>query len=84
MRVLLVGVEVPLADDADLVAPDVDELNNDLVVDVWLVVEVSDLVMVVLVSDEEIEEEVSDEELEEEAVELDVVVVKVDGEGLVD
>ena len=78
--VILVGAEVPLADDADdvdLVAPDVDELDDDLVVEV---VEPAEIVLVpdeeVLVSDEE--------EVGEETVELEVVVAKVDGEGLVD
>ena len=45
--VLLVGAEVPLADDADVVAPDVDEVELDFVV------EVSVLLVVVLVSVEE-------------------------------
>ena len=74
MLVLLVGAEVPLADDADLVAPDVDELELDLLVDVWLVVDVSELVVVVLVP---VEEEVVEEE-------LDAVVVMADGEELAD
>lgn len=74
--VLLVGAEVPLADDADLVALEVDELEPDLLVDAWLTVEASELVAVVLIS---VEEEVKDEE-----VELDVVVVEADGEGLAD
>ena len=78
--VLLVGAEVPLADDADdvdLVAPDVDELDDDLVV------EVVEPAAIVLVPDEEVL--VSDEEeVGEETVELEVVVAKVDGEGLVD
>lgn len=73
--VLLVGAEVPLADDADFVALDVDELVSDLLVDVWLVVEVSESVVVVLVS---VEEEVEEEE------ELEVVVVDADDEGLAD
>lgn len=55
--VLVVGAEVPLADDADLVAPDVDELEADLLVDAWLVAEVSELRVVVLVSMEEEAEE---------------------------
>lgn len=75
--VLLVGAEVPLADDADVVALDVDELDSDLLVDVWLVAEVSELVVVELVSVEE-------EEVEEEEVELEVVVGKADSEGLAD
>ena len=75
--VLLVGAEVPLADDADVVALDVDELDSDLLVDVWLVAEVSDLVVVELVSVEE-EEEVAEE------VELEVVVGEADGEELAD
>ncbi len=77
--VLLVGAEVPLADDAELVAPDVDEL--DLLVDVWLVVDESDLVVVVLVP---VEEVVVGEEVEEEVVEeeVDAVVVVADGEEL--
>lgn len=66
---LLVGAEVPLADDADFVAL-VDELEPDSLVEVWLVVEVSELVVVVLVSVEE--------EVEKEEVELDVVVAKAD------
>lgn len=78
--VLLVGAEVPLADDADdvdLVAPDVDELDDDFVV------EVVEPAAIVLVADEEVL--VSDEEeVGEETVELEVVVAKVDGEGLVD
>lgn len=41
MLVLLVGADVPLADDADIVAPDTDEPELDLLVDVWLVVEVA-------------------------------------------
>ena len=79
--VLLVGAEVPLADDADddvdLVAPDVDELDDDLVV------EVVEPGAIVLVPDEEVL--VSDEEeVGEETVELVVVVAERDGEGLVD
>ena len=75
MLVLLVGAEVPLADEADAVALDVDGVEPDVPVDdVWLVVEVLELVVVVLVSVEEEEEE------EEEEVELGVVVVMVDGE----
>ena len=78
--VLLVGAEVPLADDADdvdLVAPDVDELDDDLVL------EVVEPVAIVLVPDEEVL--VSDEEeVGEETVELEVVAVKRDVEGLVD
>lgn len=77
--VLLVGAEVPLADDADFVAVDVDELELDLLVDVWLVVDVSELVVVVVLLS--VEEEV-DEGVEE--VELDVVVIEADGEGLSD
>lgn len=57
MLVLLVGAEVPLVDDADLVAPDVDKLEADLLVDAWLVAEVSELRVVVLVSMEEEAEE---------------------------
>ena len=78
--VLLVGAEVPLADDADdvdLVAPDVDELDDDLVV------EVIEPAAIVLLPDEEVLVS-DDEEVEEETVELEVVVAKVDGEGLVD
>lgn len=78
MLELLVGAEVPLADDADFVAPDTDEPELDLLVDVWLVVEVAELVVVVLLS---VEEEV---EGEVELVELDVVVVEANGEGLAD
>ena len=75
----LVGAEVPLADDdeVDLVAPDVDELDD------VLVVEVAEPAAIVLVPDEE--GLVSDEEeVGEETVELEVVVAKRDGEGLVD
>lgn len=75
----LVGAEVPLADDDefDLVAPDVDELDD------VLVVEVAEPAAFVLVPDEE--GLVSDEEeVGEETVELEVVVAKRDGEGLVD
>ncbi len=77
--VLLVGAEVPLADDAELVAPDVDALELDLLVDVWLVVDDSDLVVVVLVlvEGEEVEEEVVEEE-------VDAVVVVADDEELAD
>ena len=85
--VLLVGADVPLADDADdvdLVAPDVDELDDDLVVEV---VEPAAIVLVpdeeVLVPDEEVLVSV-EEEVGEETVELEVVVAKVDGEELVD
>ena len=73
---LLVGAEVPLADDADFVAPDVDELEPDLLVDLWLVVDIPEAVVVVLLS--------VGEEVEEEEVELDALVVEVVGEGLVD
>ena len=79
MLVPLVGAEVPLADDeeVDLVAPDVDELDD------VLVVEVAEPAAVVVVPDEE--GLVSDEgEVGEETVELEVVVAKSDGEGLVD
>ena len=76
--VLLVGAEVPLADDADFVAPDVDGLEVDLLVDVWLVLEVSELVALVLVT---VEEEV---EVEEEGVELDMTVIEADGDALID
>ncbi len=72
--ILLLGAEVPLADDADVVAVDIDELGLDLLVDVWLVVEVSELIVVVLVSVEE--------EVEVEEVELDTEVVEADGEEL--
>ena len=75
--VLLVGAEVPLADDADFVAPDVDGLEVDLLVDVWLVPEVSELVAVVLVSAEEVE-------VDEDEVELDMAVVEADGDALID
>ena len=80
--VLLVGAEVPLADEAEVVAPDVDALELDLLVDVWLVEDDSDLV-VVLVS---VEEVVVGEEVEEEVVEeeLDAEVVVEDGEELAD
>ena len=79
---LLVGAEVPLADDADFVAADVDELELDLLADVWLVVDVPEVEVTVLLSvEEEVEE---DEEVEGEEVELDVVVVEVDNEGLAD
>ena len=78
LLVLLVGAEVPLADDADFVAPDVDGLEVDLLVDVWLVLEVSGLVAVVLVTAEE------EVEVEEEEVELDMVVVEADGDALID
>ena len=88
---LLVGAEVPLADDGDLVAADVDELELDLLADVWLVVDVPEVVVTVpLLVEEEVEEEVveeavvEEEEAEEEEVELDVVVVRVDDEGLAD
>ena len=80
--VLLVGAEVPLADDADFVAADVDELELDLLADVWLVVGVPELEVTVLLSMEEEGEE--DEEVEAEEVELDVVVVEVDDERLAD
>ena len=73
---LLVGAEVPLADDADFVAPDVDELEPDLLVDIWLVVDIPEAVVVVLLS--------VGEEVEEEEVELDALVVEVVGEGLAD
>ena len=80
MLVPLVGAEVPLADDAgdvDLVAPDVDERED------VLVVEVAEPAAIVLVPDEEVL--VSDEEeVGEELVELEVVAAKIDGEGLVD
>ena len=88
MLVLLVGAEVPLADDADddvdFVAPAVDELLDDLVVEV---VEPGAIVLVpdeeVLVPDDEVL--VSDEEeVGEETVELVVVVAKRDDAGLVD
>ena len=78
---LLVGAEVPLAEDAEVVAADVDELELDLLADVWLVVDVPEVVVTVLSVEEEIEE---DEEVEEEEVELDVVVAEVDDEGLAD
>ena len=79
---LLVGAEVPLADDADFVAADVDELELDLLADVWLVVDVPEVDVTVLLSvEEEVEE---DEEVEEEEVELDVMVVEVEDEGLAD
>ena len=73
---LLVGAEVPLADDADFVAADVDELELDLLADVWLVVDVPEVEVTVLLSVEE--------EVEEDEVELDVMVVEVDDEGLAD
>ena len=86
--VLLVGAEVPLADDADddvdLVAPDVDELDDDLVL------EVVEPAAIVLVPDEEVlvlDEAVlvsDEEEVGEETVELEVVAVRKDGEELVD
>ena len=76
---LLVGAEVPLADDADFVGPDVDELEPDLLAEVWLVVDVPEALVVVLLS--------AGEEVEEEEVELDALVievVEVVGEGLAD
>lgn len=76
--VLLVGAEVPLADDADFVAPDADGLEVDLLVDVWLVLEVPEPVALVLVS---VEEEVK---VEEEEVELDMTVIEADGDALTD
>ena len=80
MLVLLVGAEVPLADDADFVAVDVDELELDLL-DVWLVVDVPELVVVMLLLvEEEVDEEVEEVELDV----LDVVVVEADGEALAD
>ena len=48
--VLLVGAEVPLADEVDFVALDVDELEPDLLEDVWLVVDIPEAVVTVLVS----------------------------------
>lgn len=79
---LLVGAEVPLADDADFVAADVDELEVDLLADVELVLDVPEVVVTVLLPvEEEVEE---DEEVEGEEVELDVVVAEVDDEGLAD
>ena len=69
---LLVGAEVPLADDADFVVLNVDELEPDLPADVWLVVEVSEPVDVVL--------NTATEEVEEEEVELDAMVVAVDAD----
>ena len=74
--VLLVGAEVPLADDADVVAADVDELELDLLADVWLVVDVPEVEVTVLLSVEE--------GVEAEEVELDLVVVEVDDERLAD
>lgn len=73
---LLVGAEVPLADDADFVAPDVDELEIELLVDARLVVENSeaDLVVLARLSVEK--------DVEEEEVELDATVVEVVGEEL--
>ena len=76
--VLLVGAEVPLADDADFVAPDADRFEVDLLVDVWLVPEDSELLEVVLVSAEE------EVEVEEEEVELDVMVDEADSDALID
>ena len=78
---LLVGAEVPLADDADFVEADVDELELDLLAEVWLVVDVPEVEVTVLLSVGEEAEE--DGEVEEE-VELDVMVVEVDDEGLAD
>ena len=84
MLVLLVGAEVPLADDADLVAPVVDELELDLLEDVWLVVDVSELVVVMLVPVEEEVVVAEEEEEEGEVEELDAVVVMADAEELAD
>ena len=86
MPTVLVGAEVPLAEDADFVALDVDVLEPALVEDVWLVVAVPGLVVIVLLSvDEGVEEEeVEDEEVEEEEVELGALVVKAVDEGLAD
>ena len=79
---LLVGAEVPLADDADFVAADVDELEPDLLADVLLAVDVPEVEVTVLVSVEvEVEEY---EEVEEDEVELDVMVAEVDDEALAD
>ena len=80
---LRVGAEVPLADDADFVAADVDELEPDLLADV----DVAEAGVTVLGvgEDEGIEEgEVKEEEVEEREVELEIVVVEVDDEGLAD
>lgn len=86
MPIVLVGAEVPLAEDADFVALDVDVLEPALLEDAWLVVAVPGLVVVVLLSVNERveEEEVEDEEVEEEEVELDALVVKAVDEGLAD
>lgn len=86
MPTVLVGAEVPLAEDADFVALDVDVLEPALLEDVWLVVAVPGLVVIVLLSvDEGVEEEeVEDEEVEEEEVELGALVVKAVDEGLAD
>lgn len=89
--ITLVGAEVPLAEDADFVAPDVDVLEPALLEDVWLVVAVPGLEVIWLLSvdegveDEEVEDdEVEDDEVEEEEVELDALVVKAVDEGLAD
>ena len=57
MLVLLVGAEVPLAEDEDFVAASVDELEPEILEDVWLVVEILELVVVVPLSVETVEEE---------------------------
>ena len=74
---LLVGAEVPLADDADFV-PDVDELELELLVDALLVVEVSEAGVV------EVARLSVEEDVEEEEVELDATVVEVVSDGLAD
>lgn len=76
--VLLVGADVPLAEDADLDALETDEPALDLLVDVWLAVEVAELVVEVSV-EEEVEEEV-DEEVDE--VVEDVAATEAVGEAL--
>ena len=84
---LLVGAEVPLADDADCVAADVDELELDLLADVLLEVDVPEVEVTVLLSVEvevEEDEEVEEAEVEEDEVELDVMVAEVDDEALAD
>ena len=79
---LLVGAEVPLADDADFVAP-VDELELDSLADVWLVVDVPEVVVDVPELVVTVLLPVA-EEVEEEEVELDAVVIEKDDEELAD
>lgn len=53
MPIVPVGADVPLAEDADFVAPDVDVLEPALLEDVRLVVAVPGLVVIVLLSVDE-------------------------------